>query len=371
MKVFHLPIEPYETRYTKEWIQQFEAEFKQADVSYETILGEQISNTIESGSVLDACGTHVYKSSQLIKLYEKIKAGQVTKDDVIFFSDLWFPGLESLFYIRNITKIAFKIAGIFHAGTWDPHDFTSRENMRSWGRYAEASWLHGIDIIFVATQWHKDMIVLNSEEFDEDKIFVTGLPFYASGLQTAYPVTKKENIVVFPHRLDTEKHPEKFDRLAKKYPQWSFVKTMLADLSRDEYFKMLARSKVMISYAEQETFGYSTLEAMALGNAVIVPDELSYRETVPKQYRYKKDRDVVGMLEEFMKLETIPTYPELVVWENSVSKMIRVLGVKMREAERRRRQFEVDERAEQMRIEEERKQKKQKRQEIQQAQEEE
>jgi glycosyltransferase involved in cell wall biosynthesis len=289
---------------------------------------------------------------------------EVTENDVIFFSDLWFPGLESLFYVRNITGIDFKIAGVFHAGTWDPHDFTSRTGMRNWGQHIETGWLHGVDMIFVATQWHKDLIVLNSNEFDESKIFVTGIPFYAKELSEKYRngenVAPKENIVVFPHRLDTEKHPEKFDRLAKKYPQWKFVKTMDQTSSRDEYFKLLARSKVMISFAEQETFGYSTVEAMALGNFVIVPDALSYRETVPEDFRYSTEKEIPDMLDKFMSMNEVAVYPELDKWAQSIETMISVMNLHMCEAMKKRKDYEDAATAEQKRVEEERKAKREK-----------
>ena len=366
MRVIHIPIEAYETRYTADWIQQFESAFRVTNTDFITVLGEQVTSKIQQGSVLDACGTHIYKFTQLNKLMMMIKEGIITENDVLFFSDLWFPGLESLFYVRQITGIDFKIAGVYHAGTWDPHDFTSRSGMRSWGQHVEASWLHGVDMIFVATQWHKDLIVLNSTEFDENKVFVTGIPFYSKELQLKYPLNTrgdifvKENIVIFPHRMDLEKHPEKFDRLAKKYPQWTFIKTIEKTTSREEYFKLLARSKVMVSYAEQETFGYSTVEAMALGNFVIVPNQLSYRETVPSDYRYNNEKSISDMLEKFMSMNEIPVYPELDKWATSIERIIRVMGVKIREASKARKDFDDATKIEQARVEAERRAKREK-----------
>lgn len=355
MRIIHLPIEEYKTRYTADWVTQFEAEFIANKQEYWTIRGNQSVPNIESGSVLDACGTNMYKFSQLTELLNMIYTKAITENDVIFLSDLWCPGLECLFYVRNITGIDFKIAGILHAGTWDPYDFTSRTGMRNWAQHIELGWLHGVDMIFVATQWHKDLIVMNMGEFDDTKIFVTGIPFYSDTLRQQYITTEpKENIVVFPHRIDPEKQPEKFDRLAKKYPQWKFIKTIEVTNSREEYFKLLARSKVMISFAQQETFGYSTVEAMALDNYVIVPNSLSYRETVPAEMRYTKESQIATMLEEFMNEDKLPSYPELGKWSDSIYKMIKVMNVKMREAERRRKEFEEASRQEQIRVEQER-----------------
>lgn len=298
MKIWHLPIEPYETRYTADWIQQFEDEFSKNNVEYETILGKTNSTKVTDGGVLDACGTHLFKFSQLVNLINRINAGDVHDRDVIFFSDLWFPGIESLFYIRAMLGIKFKICGILHAGTYDSADFTYRTGMRPWGEYLERSWLTEIDKIFVATQFHKTLILNGLKDVDtfaDNKIVVTGLPFYAKKLREKYPVVRKENIVVFPHRLDPEKHPEKFDalveRLNKMAPELNItaIRTIESTKSRDEYFSLLAKSKVMVSFADQETFGYSTLESMALGNIVFVPNRLSYTETVPDGFRYNDD----------------------------------------------------------------------------------
>ena len=54
--LYYIPIEPYETRYTADWIEQFERAFTGLDVEYKTILGKTNSTTVTNGGVLDACG---------------------------------------------------------------------------------------------------------------------------------------------------------------------------------------------------------------------------------------------------------------------------------------------------------------------------
>lgn len=297
MKIFHLPIEPYETRYTKDWVEQFEDEFTEYGVEFKTIFGEKTVSTLKQGTVLDCCGTNYYKFTQLAKLITEINEGNVHDGDVIFISDLWFPGIESLFYIRNISKIDFKIYGILHAGTWDENDFTYLNGMRVWGKHLEACWFTEVDGIFVATQYHKqlilDSIIGNTEVADiyddiENKIYVTGIPFYAKDVHKY--ATKKENIVVFPHRNAEEKQPHLFKLLTsmiKEFmPDFQCINTFDVCKTRQDYFELLGKSKYMVSFAKQETFGYSTVEAMALQCCVIVPDKLSYVETVPPQHRY-------------------------------------------------------------------------------------
>lgn len=328
-KIWHLPIEEYETRYTADWVSEFEDEFEKANIPYETIKGDRTTSKLKVGQVLDCCGTHLYKFSQLQKLIQKINNNEVKDNDIIFFSDLWFPGLESLFYIRNISKINFKISGVLHAGTWDEYDFTSLTGMGKWAKSVEYSWLTGVDCIFVATNFHKSLIENYFGQLFKN-IFVTGIPFYFEKLQKFK--LPKENIIVFPHRNAKEKNPDLFNELSNKQTlqKFKFVKTLDVCKSRNDYFALLGKAKYMVSFAEQETFGYSTVESMALNCKVFVPDALSYKETVPSGRYYAKKEEWVSTVEEFIiqyeQDYKLPNYDnDLKKWSKSIPNMIEVL----------------------------------------------
>lgn len=355
MKIWLVPIEPVPNRYTVDWKQFFVNEFEKAKVEYEVIDGTQVPPKVAEGEVFDSTATTIYKATQLTSILNSIRDGQVADEDVIFFCDLWFPGIEALSYIRNLGNRKFKIVGILHAGSYDPYDFVSRTGMRNWAKHIEAGWLNAVDLVFVATQFHKDLLVINSDNFNQDKVFVTGIPYCMNEDKLKYrkPWNERENIVVFPHRISEEKQPKKFASLAKKlkkkHPDWKFVYTIEeCNGDREKYFELLGKSKVMVSYALQETFGISTLEAMCMGCYVVVPDRLSYRETVPEQFRYTFDNDVNDIVESLMLCETGPDYKEidehlLDKWDNnSVSNMLQVLKVKIKEFERLRKQEEQE-----------------------------
>jgi hypothetical protein len=344
VKVFYVPIEVIPNRYTADWPEQFQHEFVTSGIDY-VIVGDIETHAIETGSVLDAYATNTYKLKQLDQLIKFIKDGEVEDGDCILIADGWFPGIEALFYIRAMTKKEFYIASIFHAGSYDPYDFVSRNGMRHWAQHQELAWFNGVDIVFVATQFHKDLLVLNSKDFDHTKVIVTGLPFYAKQLQAQYPVAEKENICVFPHRLESEKQPELFDAMAKQLKKqhkgWAFVKTVEATTSREAYFNLLAKAKIAVSFAQQETFGYSILEAMALGCVPIVPNALSYRETVPREYRYRSSASkqlpfALAMFRSIVDQYEQPPVFELSKWEQSIPNMLYVLDVKAKEFMRHR-----------------------------------
>ena len=345
MKIFHLPIEPYETRYTKDWIDQFEQEFNEYGVDFVTVLGQTTTDKLKQGTVLDCCGTNYYKSTQLANMIQLINKGEVCDDDVIFVCDLWFPGIESLFYIRNLTGIRFKVYGILHAGTWDEYDFTYTSGMRSWAQHFEQCFLNAADGIFVATEFHKKLILDSFESWSRsisEKIHVTGIPFYAKNIHKY--ASKKENIIVFPHRNADEKKPQLFSILASRVgnelPNFKCINTFDVCKTREDYFKLLGKSKYMVSFALQETFGYSTVEAMALQCCVIVPDRLSYVETVPPQHRYQNtagyDAQEVNSAFKLIKhfeenhVREYNYYPYLHKWTMSVYNMLEIISQDIR-----------------------------------------
>ena len=232
-------------------------------------------------------------------------------------------------------NLKFKICGIFHAGTYDNADFTYRTGMRNWGKHLEACWFSGIDKIFVATEFHKRLLLKNSPVIDglPEKIYVTGLPFFADNLKMKYGTNKSDkNILVFPHRVDAEKHPELFDELVcwlkDRNVDFVPVKTIVDTKSREEYFKTLAQSKVMVSFADQETFGYSTLESMALDNVVVVPNKLSYVETVPREFRYDTKEECFNMVFNALTNYSTPNYNGVCdKWATSIPNMLKILEV--------------------------------------------
>jgi glycosyltransferase involved in cell wall biosynthesis len=292
MNLIHVPIELLEERYSKQWFHWFDAEFKKFAIDVLHVLPLcGIDAKIQTGEFLDVIGTLEFKSEQLRWICSLFREQQIKKDTVFLIADAWFPGLEMLAYLRDALHIPFKIVGIFHAGTWDQYDFITKAGMRSWGQPCELAWCKILDAICVGTQFHKDLIIKSIERWAnkdilKNKIRVTGLPIYPDFVK---PV-KKENIIVFPHRLAQEKNPEYFDELCKgratDFYDWTFIKTKEVAHTKSEYYALLNRSKVAVSFADQETFGISMLESVLCGCIPIVPNKLSYKELYPAEFKY-------------------------------------------------------------------------------------
>lgn len=309
-KLWNIPIETLDIRYTKQWNVWFPEYFRSIGLDYSTIYGDELTvDEIENGSFLDVVGTNYFKASQLQQICKLIQYGVVKENDVFFFHDLWFPGLEMLAYIRDGLGLKFKIAGIFHAGTWNPCDFITVKGMEPWGRHIETGWLQFIDVAFVATECHKQFIV-NSREVDPDKIVVSGLPIY-DRIGTGPCIERKENICVFPHRLFVDKHPELFDRLAgvlkttKEFKDWKFVKTQDEKRIKEEYYDLLRRSKIAVSFADHENWGIAMQEAVFAGCIPFVPNKRSYPELFHGLFIYE---NFDSLVDKFMDYIIRPNY---------------------------------------------------------------
>ena len=299
-KVFYVPLEIIKKRYTGMMDKDLQAALWKARIPFQTIHGIQLTNEIENGAWLDSESTIYFKCSQLQEITKLFKNGEVKNGDVFFFSDLWFPGIESIKYMAMFRNINVKICGIFHAGSWIDADYVAK--LRDWVLDIEDGWFNMDDMIFLGTEFHKTEI-LKKIHVDSEKLHVTGLPFRPQDIVTSHRLDlmrNKEDIVIFNGRLDPDKRPDIFDKLAKQNPKFKFIKTMELPLSKDEYYDLMARSKVIYSCSEEETFGYGILEGFLLGCIPLLPDKLTYPEMYPKSVLYKTFAESILMLHTIM-----------------------------------------------------------------------
>lgn len=288
-----LPLELIDKRYTAQTRRWYKKEFEK-QFKLNIIEGYNNTQTINNGSFLDVYGTNYYKASQLMKVAEIFK-DKVKDGDIFFIDDLWFPGIQMIRYMAQMaTPKKIKIYGVMHAGSWVPSDDVATKlgyNNETWSN--ELSMILTADKVFVGSNFHKREMEKYFGNKVKDKIIATGIPFYPSDILKYVRICKwkdKGNIIVFPHRNHKEKHPELFDKLRDKFrhshPEWIFVKTFDMGLEKEAYYKLLAESKVMISYAEQENFGFATLESATFGNMLLLPNRVVYPEIYPKETVY-------------------------------------------------------------------------------------
>ena len=100
-KLFYMGLESYEARYTLQLSEWNRRVFERRGLDVVYVPGTTIDNSqaISVGQVLDAHGRSFFGMSQIMNLVQMHKNGEITNEDVIYFEDMFQPGIESLPYI--------------------------------------------------------------------------------------------------------------------------------------------------------------------------------------------------------------------------------------------------------------------------------
>jgi len=299
-----IPIEILEERYSKQWYESIKKDFPDA-----RFIGDLSEKKINNGEFLDCIYTNKYKAMQMVEIISMIEKGEIDTEETFWFLDGWFPGIQYLSYIKDTMGYNFKFKCLLHAGTWDKNDFLTKKGLSNWGYGFEHSFMNIYDEIIVATEYHKKLITNYFSDFGYNKIKVKPFPIFTIE-PTIY--TKKEDIVVFPHRLADEKQPHLFDLLKNTYHKKyndsvSFIKSKEFCETKEDYYNLLSRSKIAVSFALQETFGIAMLEANNLGCHCFVKNDLSYSELFKSDNFYRNIDNLADRIH--LKLQNSHKYP--------------------------------------------------------------
>jgi len=352
--LYILDLEPYKERYTQWWESYIPNKIAEYKINFQVIKGKSISNTVETGTVLDAAGTNYYKSTQLEQICQMFKNGDIKDKDHFLVCDIWFPGIEMIRYMSDLYKIKVYIWGVWHAGSITIGDFASV--MNPWSKYFEMGFLSICNGVFVGSQYSRNSIIerLAADFFiyEKDlkkfsnKIIAYGMPLDYDYLQlyarknlglASNDVLKSEkyNRIVFPHRPDPEKGIDEFlsvieilseepefdswtiafctskekyqskdpninKRLSYLRKRHSNIK-VYENLEKEEYYTLVSDSKIIVSTTLEENFGYCLVEALALGTHPIVPNKYSHPEIINEpKCLYNNREEFIQLIKEAM-----------------------------------------------------------------------
>ncbi len=282
-KLWIVPIEPIETRYSAHWYTHV---FDLIDENVDNFDVRQIQSQLTvpentPGAFFNFEFTTRYKNDQMqiiSQFFDEVEDG-----DVFLFMDYWNPCVIQLKYMAAMSKKNIQVVGVCHAGLWDPADLLSQNFAdQEFGHSTEATLYDCFDHLIFATEFsmklYSDYMIGIREPIYKGT--VTGFPMeYFENICPRNLLIEKENIVLFPHRNAPEKHPELFDSLSVMLPKYKFIKTLDVCKSKDDYHDLMAKAKVCISFADQETLGISMgQESLHFGCYPLVPDRLSYSE---------------------------------------------------------------------------------------------
>ena len=316
-KLYYMGLESYEARYTLQLTEWNRRVFERRGLDVVYVPGETIDDTkaISVGQVLDAHGRSYFAMSQMMNLIQLMRNGEVTSEDVIYFEDMFHPGIESLPYIIN--QVPEKDQPTIYvrclAQAIDPDDF-----VHVWGNMAE--WMSTYERMVNQIPGVR-VLATNEEMVAHMKIAgytaplynISGLAFGKEEVQervgTLIPFEDRERRVVFGARFDQEKQPDFFmdliERYTEAYPDTQFAicqggplrsnnpkyierakaledagkLQIFENLQKNQYYAILNNSRVMFNCALQDWVSNTVSEADACGANVLYPAYRSFPET--------------------------------------------------------------------------------------------
>jgi hypothetical protein len=318
-KLYYMGLESYEARYTLQLTEWNRRVFERRGLDVVYVPGTTIDNTqsISVGQVLDAHGRSYFSMSQMMNLVQMMKNGAVTAEDVIYFEDMFQPGIESLPYIMDQIPAEQRprIYVRCLAQAIDPDDF-----VHVWGM---AGWMSTYERM--VNQFVTGVLATNEEMVAHMRIAGWTAPIYnisglafgkeevlerIGGVSNIRPFADRPRRVGFAARFDQEKQPGFFMDLINMYgeltsepcefaiysggplrsnnPEYvARARRMEAEgklkiydnISKNEYYAHLNNTRVLFNCALQDWVSNTVSEADTLGCNVLYPAYRSFPET--------------------------------------------------------------------------------------------
>jgi hypothetical protein len=288
------------------------------DVVY--VPGQTLDNSqkIVVGQVLDAHGRSYFSMSQMMNLVQLMQQGKVTSDDVVYFEDMFQPGIESLPYIMD------QIPAHQRPQVWvrclaqaiDPDDFVHVWGMAGWMSTYEKMVNYFVTGVLASNEemvahmkiagWTAPIYNISGLAFGKDEVIER-----VGGVDKIKPFGDRKHRVGFAARFDQEKQPDFFMDLAELYstqgkhsdvefaifsggplrsnnPRYVERARQLEsqgqlaiyeNLQKNDYYTLLNNSRVLFNCALQDWVSNTVSEADSLGCNVLYPAYRSFPET--------------------------------------------------------------------------------------------
>ena len=319
-KLFYMGLESYESRYTMQLTEWNRRVFDRRKLDVVYVPGDVIDNSqsISVGQVLDAHGRSYFGMSQMMNLVQMHKNGEIQHDDVIYFEDMFQPGIESLPYIFDQVP-ANQRPRVFVrclAQSIDPDDFVHVWGLEKWMAHYERMVNEFVTGVLATNEemvahmriagWCAPIYNISGLAFGKDEVLER-----IGGVSAVMPFEQRPRRVVFAARFDQEKQPDFFMDLIEMYHNQGQHKdiefavlqggplrsnnpryierarelqaqqklTIFENLKKNDYYHLLNTSRVLFNCALQDWVSNTVSEADTLGSNVLYPAYRSFPES--------------------------------------------------------------------------------------------
>lgn len=333
-QIIYVPLEELPQRYTG---MMNNAIYSKVDMSlYPKI---KIDSQIKRGQFLDIVNTCKFKAAQLQMIADLFNEGKVKNNDVFLIGDIFFPGIEMIKYMAELQDLNVRIYGINYAGRADKTDFVQK--LGYWANASELGYHQICDGIFVGSDDHRKNVI-DFFGLNPAQVHTTGLVWdldYMKSFKDQIGNVAKEDFVIWPHRWCDEKGINELIEFAKNTNKKIIVTSsgpvkdygtklpknieFKFNLTKLEYFTLMAKAKWYLSNAYQETFGYTIQEAIYFECNILVPNRACCPEMVPAQNVYHSVSDIDYLFDS--KDLTVP-FEWTSKWHNNAQEMINIIN---------------------------------------------
>ena len=333
-KIIYIPLENLPQRYTE---MMNNAIYPKVDISlYPKI---EIDTQIKRGQFLDIVNTCKFKAAQLQMIADLFNEGKVKNNDAFLVGDIFFPGIEMIKYMAELQDINVRVYGINYAGRADKTDFVQK--LGYWANASELGYHQICDGIFVGSDDHRNNVI-NFFGLNPAQVHTTGLVWdldYMKTFSNTIGDVEKEDYVIWPHRWCNEKGIYELCLFARKTDKKIIVTSsgpakdvgtnlprnieFRFNLTKAEYFELMAKAKWYLSTAYQETFGYTIQEAIYYDCHILVPDRACCPEMVPAQNVYHTVEEIDYL---FNTKDLRVPFEYTTKWHDNAQRMIDIIN---------------------------------------------
>jgi hypothetical protein len=318
-KLYYMGLESYEARYTLQLTEWNRRVFDRRKLDVVYVPGTTIDNSqaISVGQVLDAHGRSYFSMSQMMNLVQLMKNGEVTSEDVIYFEDMFQPGIESLPYILDQIDPSQRprIYVRCLAQAIDPDDFVHVWGMAGWMATYEKMVNHFVTGVLATNEemvahmriagWTAPIYNISGLAFGREEVLDR-----IGGKKNIKPFDQRNYRVGFAARWDQEKQPDFYMDLIEMWhergpypvefaifqggalrsnnPKYVLRAQQMEkegklkiydNLKKNDYYTLLNDTRVLFNCALQDWVSNTVSEADTLGCNVLYPAYRSFPET--------------------------------------------------------------------------------------------
>lgn len=278
-RIILVPQLPIKMRYQEWWYTDLKIQFqKYFDV---ILLGENYIHSYPISSFKDFSIFDKAIEFEQCQISEFLKL-KIYNDDILFLSDISFPGLFTSVLYHKSVKNCFAFC---HA--------TSRNNYDYFCQYRNSKWLVEkgysklFKKVFVATEYHKNKLGWKNIE-------VIGVPKPSFNTPVNY---NKIHNTISVSRDNIQKRNKTIENLINEFES---IKRISEYDNWIDYYQFIADSKILLITSKEETFGYSVLDAVMNNCIPLAPNNFSFPELLPKDYLYNSTNELISLIKKYL-----------------------------------------------------------------------